>query len=232
MRLARQVRTAVKFFAVVARALFDRNQGTRWLQRWTREGLRALRIDVEAFGPTPAQGVLVSNHLSYIDILVFSAITPCTFVSKSEVGSWPVIGRLTMRAGTILVRRDTKSHVGEVNGLIGERLRRGELVVFFPEGTSTDGSKVLPFHSSLFEAAVGNGLLIQAAQISYVAEDGNAGTDVCYWGDMTLATHLWKLFGLKRVHARVRFGPPAKYADRKTAAIETRQSVLALTGSD
>jgi lyso-ornithine lipid O-acyltransferase len=104
--------------------------------------------------------------------------------------------------------------------------------VFFPEGTSTDGSKVLPFHSSLFEAAVGNGDLIQAAQISYVAEDGDAGTDVCYWGDMTLATHLWKLFGLRRVHARVRFGPAAKYADRKTAAVATRQSVLALTGSD
>jgi len=87
MRLARQVRTAVKFFAVVARALFDRNQGTRWLQRWTREGLRALRIDVEAFGPTPAQGVLVSNHLSYI--------------GDAEVGSKVNIG-----AGTIVCNYD------------------------------------------------------------------------------------------------------------------------------
>lgn len=230
MRLARQFGTAMKFVGAVLRASLDRKteSGYRWLHRWSPVGLKALRVEVEAVGPLPSRGVLVANHLSYLDILVFSSILPCTFVSKSEVGSWPVIGWLTRRAGTILVRRDVKSHVGEVNEAIAERLRKGELVVFFPEGTSTDGNKVLPFHSSLFEAAVEQGYPIHAAQLSYHADDADVATHVCYWGDMTLAPHAWKLFGVKRVHARVRFAEGATYPDRKSAAVATRALVLAL----
>jgi lyso-ornithine lipid O-acyltransferase len=236
MKRIRQIKTAFAFALVLGRAFIDSRRTSRpgpdWLQHWSRKALRVLRFDVEIIGNIPTRGVLVSNHLSYVDILVFSAISRCTFVSKSDVESWPLIGPMCKVAGTIFVRRDSRSHVGPVNEAIAERLRNGELVVFFPEGTSTDGTGLLRFHSSLFEAGVAHGDPIYTAWISYKALHADASQKVCYWGDMTIGPHLFNLFALERTSALVKFGEPAMYPDRKSAAIATHAAISALAAGE
>src|SRR5262249_17962547 len=156
-------------------------------------------------GCVPGSGLLVSNHLSYLDVLVLSSITPAIFVSKSEVKHWPVFGWMARRAGTLFIERAKRGDVARVNDEADRLPETGMLLVIFPEGTSSDGREVLPFRSSLLEPIVGRRHPLSVAHISYEAEDGNAGKDVCYWGDMTFGPHLLKLLSLRRVRASVTF---------------------------
>src|SRR5208283_462562 len=126
----------------------------QWLQRWSARMLKDLDIRVERRGVPPAAGVLASNHLSYLDIIVLAAAQPMVFVAKSEIQQWPVFGRLTCWAGTLFVRRDRKSDVTKFNDAFTAVVSEGVVLGLFPEGTSSNGRQVLPFYSSLFEPAV------------------------------------------------------------------------------
>jgi lyso-ornithine lipid O-acyltransferase len=204
-----------------------------WLHRWCKKGLPRFGIDVVPNGAPPASGLLVANHLSYLDILVFSALAPCVFVSKHEVAGWPVFGWMSHMAGTIFVDRTRRTQALATQDEIEARLRAGLLVVLFPEATSSDGSTVLPFRSSLFQAAIAASAGISAAHISYHASDGEPETDVCYWGEMTLAPHVVKLFSIERVTAHVRFGERAQhFRDRKEAARSMYEEVSQLAGEN
>jgi 1-acyl-sn-glycerol-3-phosphate acyltransferase len=99
--------------------------------------------------------LLVANHLSYLDIVLLSSLTPCVFVAKNEVKDWPVFGWFARLAGTVFVDRNDRRDAARANELIRSALREGALVVLFPEGTSSNGSTVLPFKSSLLQAAIG-----------------------------------------------------------------------------
>src|SRR5262249_10787518 len=127
----------------------------RCLQRHSRRGLRVLEVGVSVNGCVPGSGLLVSNHLSYLDVLVLSSITPAIFVSKSEVKHWPVFGWMARRAGTLFIERAKRGDVARVNDEADRLLETGMLLVIFPEGTSSDGREVLPFRSSLLEPIVG-----------------------------------------------------------------------------
>jgi 1-acyl-sn-glycerol-3-phosphate acyltransferase len=199
-----------------------------WLHRWSRAALEALRIVVTAEGEIPPSGLIVSNHLSYVDVLVFSSVTPCVFVSKHEVADWPLVGWLTRMAGTIYLNRESRKDARRVNNLLEHRLAAGQVVIIFPEGTSSDGTSVLPFHPSLFQSAIDSAAAVTPAGIAYSASEADPSTDVCYWGAMTFATHLWKMFGIDRIEARVCFGQPGTYAERKSAARHTREIVRQL----
>lgn len=201
------------------------------LHRWTSWLVRRLGITVCVEGPLPARGLIVSNHLSYLDILIFSSIVPCSFVSKREVKWWPGIGWAASLSGAVYIDRAHRSATQSVQPQIAAALARGTRLVLFPEGTSGDGSSVLPFHSSLLQAAVANGAPITAAGITYELEKGDPRLDVCYWGEMTLVSHAVKLFRKGRVWARVRFSTNTRvYADRKQASRELREEVRALVG--
>ena len=176
----------------------------------------------------PGNALLVANHLSYLDVLVLSAITPCIFVAKQEVASWPVFGRMARLSGTIFVDRSRRNDVHSVAARISEVVQLGTVVVIFPEGGSSNGRTVLPFHSSLLEPAVELQLPLTPAHLSYSLRDGDPETDVAYWGDMTLAPHLVKLLSRHGIRPVVRFGEPQKFADRKQAALEMRAEVLRL----
>ena len=202
-----------------------------WLHRWCKKGLPRLGIHIAGEGSFPAQGLLVSNHLSYLDILVFSAISPCVFVSKQEVGRWPVFGWMSHMAGTIFVHRARRSHTAAAQEELELRLAAGLLVVLFPEATSSNGRVVLPFRSALFESAIATGAAISAAQISYETSSGNPETDVCYWGKMTLVPHVLKLFSMEHITAHVRFSRRARrFSNRKQAAHDMYDEVLQLAG--
>lgn len=176
-----------------------------WLQQACRRILRVLDAEVTTRGPIPLKGLLVSNHLSYLDILVISATTPAVFIAKSEVKRWPVFGWFAILSGSLFVQRNRRSDVARLNREVARVLDTGGLVVLFPEGTSSDGRQVLPFKSSLLEPVTRLNHPLSAACIGYHLPDGDPGEDVCYWGDMTLAPHLVNLFSKSKISATVSF---------------------------
>ncbi len=200
-----------------------------WLQRSSRRVLRILAAEIESSGPCPHDGLLVSNHLSYVDILVLNSLTPAVFVSKSEVRSWPVFGWFARMAGTIFLQRARRADVARISEEIATALRGGHLVVLFPEGTSTDGRRVLPFRSSLLEPANGPPRPLSVACISYAVTGGSAENDVCYWGHMTFFPHLVNLMTKEKIRARVRFSKIEHRADnRKELARQLHAEVVRL----
>ncbi len=202
-----------------------------WMQGMSRGFLRVLDCDVHRTGNIPRQGLIVSNHLSYVDILVIGSVCPAVFVAKSEVRRWPVFGWLSEMAGAIFVERHRSRNVRVQLAEIIRPLEAGLPVVLFPEGTSSDGSRVLPFHSSLLEAAREAQQTVTPCAISYGWLDGGSEChDVCYWGDMVFAVHLFKLLSKKKsLRAGVSFGQPrALVTDRKREAVRFQKEVAGL----
>jgi lyso-ornithine lipid O-acyltransferase len=201
----------------------------RWLQRGSRRTLRALNVEMQTSGRIPAGGLLVSNHLSYLDILVLSAITSCAFVSKSEVRKWPVFGWFALLAGTVFVNRESRQDVARSAEELRDALREDRLVVLFPEGTSSDGRTVLPFKSALLAPAEAPDLSLSVAFIHYHLADGSVADEVCYWRDMTLAPHLLNLLGKRAVSVHISFAPfEQDRSNRKMLARQLHSEVLRL----
>lgn len=222
---------ALRFVFMKLRGGVQPADRAEWLHRVCRRALRRLSISVECSGEMPADGLIVANHLSYLDILALSALAPFVFVAKKEVRAWPIFGWIAAKAGTLFVDRERRLDTGKVNESVGEALRAGLRVVLFPEGTSSDGSSVLPFRPSLFEPALIAGVAVTPAFISYSASSGSVGNDVCYWGKMTFVPHALKLFSIRSVTAQIRFGAMLRnLQDRKQAAEATRSEVLRMAG--
>jgi 1-acyl-sn-glycerol-3-phosphate acyltransferase len=191
--------------------------------------LRIFKLKPQVTGAIPASGLLVCNHLSYLDVLVLAALAPCVFVAKHDVKHWPILGWFARLAGTIFVHRDKRSLVWETTREIQTALQAGLLVVLFPEGTSSGGETVLPFKSSLLEPAAPNSHPLAAGCLSYGIDDGDAGEEVCYWKDMTLVPHLINLLSKRAVHASVRLRAIREgHSDRKELARQLRAEVLRL----
>src|SRR5882724_8062111 len=199
---------------------------TNILHKWCRRTLPRMRIQIDVKGVLPGPGLMASNHLSYLDILVFSAVTPCSFVSKQEVRSWPGVGWIATLAGAVYVDRSRRSETHSVLPEMQSALANDVRLVLFPEGTSSDGSRLLPFHSSLFQPAVALQAPITAACISYTLSDGVAGTEVCYWGDMTMFPHLLNLLTKSSVRATLKFSSePLRFNSRKQVAQQMQAEV-------
>jgi 1-acyl-sn-glycerol-3-phosphate acyltransferase len=189
----------------------------RWLQASCRRVLRIFNTDIHATGPIPNRGLLVSNHLSYLDILVLSALTPSIFVAKSEVRRWPIFGWFARLGGTLFTDRARRTQVGALAKELRSSLEQGTLVVLFPEGTSSDGQTVLPFKSALLEPARDCSYCLSASLIEYHLEDGDVGEEVCYWKDMTFVPHLLNLLSKRRIQAFVRFSELRDRTDDRKA---------------
>jgi len=218
----------------VFRVLFRRGQPliearAHWLQQGCRRVLRVFNAEIRSVGKVPETGLLVSNHLGYLDILVFSALTPAIFVAKSDVKHWPIFGWFARLGGTLFADRKRRLQVGELTKELRSVLDSGTLVILFPEGTSSDGQTVLPFKSSLLEPATGCCHALTASLIAYRLEDGNVGEEVCYWKDMTFVPHLINLLSKKRVEVSVRFSELRKGStNRKELARQLHAEVLKL----
>jgi lyso-ornithine lipid O-acyltransferase len=202
---------------------------SRWLQRSSRHTLKVFSLTTTHEGTPPTAGLLVSNHLSYLDILVLVSLMPAVFVAKSEVRSWPVFGWFASLAGTLFVVRAKRTDVSRMNEEIERTLNGGDVLVLFPEGTSWNGSEVLPFKSSLLEPIVGSRHALTVAHIHYALADGDVANDICYWGDMTFFPHLLKLMTKKQIKACVSFAPVLNPAsDRKELAGQLHAEVMRL----
>lgn len=210
------------------------HQKRRWrtwcFRHWARGILRILHVDVVTDGPIPQSGpfLLVTNHLSYLDVIILARLVPAVFVAKREVRSWPVWGILSRTMGTIYIDRERRHDTLRASDAIERALHRDDNVVIFPEGTSTDGSAVAPFRSSLLDAASRTNRPVHYASLSYGThfDDPPARLAVCWWGDMEFAPHFWELCGLKRIEASIRFGnEPIRANDRKQLARSLHQAV-------
>ena len=158
---------------------------------WARQMLKAcgLSITIQAAPDgslEPQAGELVvMNHISFIDILALDALRPVHFIAKSEIRDWPVVGILCARTGTIFIERGKRHAVHDVLKIMADELRAGEVVSFFPEGTTSDGRQLLPFHANLFEAAVRAQAAVRPVRISYL-QNGAYTSLAAFIDDLTL----------------------------------------------
>ena len=242
LRLVRSVWRSFLFLALLAAVVVDYEirrpkwgvEGAVWIHGWCRRivGWMGFRCEVE--GWVPRGGAVVSNHLSYLDILLYSSVQPFVMVAKTEVRGWPLLGWLTAQAGTVYVERGggPKTY-SAVNAAMAEAYRSGLPVLFFPEGTTTDGAGVLPFRRGLFHSVLNEGVSLRTAAVRYTLADSavNRGAsveeDVCWWGEMGFTSHLFRVLGLRGLSAKVRFGDEVLERADRFVLSETAQARVA-----
>lgn len=174
--------------------------------------------------------LLVANHLSYVDVIALAAQLDGAFVAKSEVADWPIIGGMCRAMDTIFVDRRSKRDLLRTLAQIDRTRSSGLGVVLFAEGTSSDGTAVLPFKASLLDSAARAGVPVHYASVSYVAPAGEtaAKQSICWWGEMTFLDHLFRLLQTPSFQANLIFGPePIVDRDRRVLAVALRAAVNA-----
>ncbi|MBS0243544.1 MAG: 1-acyl-sn-glycerol-3-phosphate acyltransferase [Proteobacteria bacterium] len=178
----------------------------RQLQRWSVKAISifsgSVALKREATPPERAC-LLVSNHVSWLDVFVIWSHFDVTFVAKSEVANWPMIGMLARRLGVIFISRGRRGDVVNVGRVIAESLRGGRSVCIFPEGTTTDGTSVAPFRPALFQPALDAASPIQPICLRYQSESGSRAAAVSFLGDTTLVQSLWRLAAGGRFRAHI-----------------------------
>ena len=204
----------------------DRPATSRVTRTVCRGALAILGIPLRVEGQVDqSSAAMVANHSSWLDIFALNAVSPVYFVSKAEVASWPGIGWLARATGTLFIRRHRRDAMAQQH-LMRTRLAAGHRLLFFPEGTSTDGLRVLPFKSTLFGAFFAQGdsldLVVQPLSVIYTAPPGRDLRFYGWWGDMGFAAHLLNVMATrKQGPILVRYHPPlraAAFGDRKSLA--------------
>ncbi|GAB3771334.1 lysophospholipid acyltransferase family protein [Ramlibacter monticola] len=203
------------------------------VQAWSLGMLRILGIGLRVEGSPPLRGpmLLVANHLSWLDILVMHAARHCRFVSKADVKHWPLVGTLATGGGTLYIEREKRRDAMRVVHHMAESLAAGEIVAVFPEGTTGDGKKLLPFHANLIQAAISAQAPVQPVGLRFVDErTGEDAKGPLYLGDDTLVGSLWRTLAGPPFAARLRFGEPQGAAgrDRRQWAKDLHAAVDAL----
>ena len=192
--------------------------------------LRLFGIQCERVGATPSGPALIAgNHLSWLDIVAALATWQCTFVAKHEVRDWPVIGWLARSLGVVFVDRTRKRDLLRAIPALERALADGELVLLFPEGTTTAGDGILPFRSALFEAATRAGVPVYPLALSgHVTQRDDGSTPViCWLGEETLVANIKRLVAARGLGFSLCLGPPiATAVDRKQLAARTRDAVV------
>jgi len=239
--LARSLQVAVLFVEASCELLVTnpktRHDRAAWLHRFCARSLRRMQITVRVHGPFPSSGALITNHLSYLDIIVLASLHPCVFVSKREVASIPIVGWMTTRSGTVYVDRGRGGSALQAGAAMHAAANDGLPVVFFPEGTTNPTDQLLKFHSGLLGHALLEQMPITAGYLRYtLTEDNGPSTtpaNSIAWGDQSMLRHIFRFLALRGVHADVyladqpiAFSPRA--ANRKIAAAEARTAVAAL----
>lgn len=210
-------------------ATWSPEQRAAAVSQWARRMLSALGVTLEVRGePAPAPLMWVANHIAWLDVLVLHALRYGRFVAKSEVRHWPLIGPMSDAAGTLFIERASRRDALRVVHQIAEALADGEVVAVFPEGTTSDGSTVLPFHANLLQAAIATQTPIQPVRIEYFNPQGQRSADVRYINDDTLVASVWRVLRAPSVRVRLSLLPlqQAEQRDRRTWAADLRQALM------
>jgi 1-acyl-sn-glycerol-3-phosphate acyltransferase len=192
------------------------------IQWWSAKLVRMVGLELQCGGtPRPGATLLLANHVSWLDIAAIHAAAPhARFVSKSEVLAWPLLGWLVKGAGTLFIERERKRDALRVVHQVAASLQAGDTVAVFPEGTTGDGHRLLPFHANLLQAAIATETPIQPVALRY-AEPGHAVSPAASWvGDDTLAASLWRVACSRGMTVRVQalLARGSAHADRRALA--------------
>jgi 1-acyl-sn-glycerol-3-phosphate acyltransferase len=208
---------------------------------WARDLLAILAIRVRCEGRPPPHGrhgaMIASNHVSWADIFAIASVRHTRFIAKSEIRDWPVAGWLAEKSGTIFIRRSRRHDTARINQVVHDALAEGDCVGLFPEGTTTEGGRLLKFHSSLFEPAVANRARVYPVAVRYENPDRTPSRAPAYVGDLSFVQSLGLVIRARETVAHVEFAPPIDTdgMSRQEVATEAHRrvaSLLALPGPD
>ncbi|MES2412493.1 MAG: lysophospholipid acyltransferase family protein [Pseudomonadota bacterium] len=203
------------------------------IQAWSARMLQCIGIELRVSGNAATQGplLLVANHISWLDITALHAARFCRFVSKADIKAWPVIGTLAVGVGTLFIERESRRDAMRVVHLMTERLREGDVIGVFPEGTTSDGVGLLPFHANLLQAAISAEVPVQPVAIQFLDKtNGQRSPAPCYIDDDTLLGSVWRTLRATGIVVVITFGEPqlASGRDRREWAHALRDDVGAL----
>lgn len=206
----------------------QRHARVRW---FSVRMLRLMGIAVQVEGRVNAGGVLLAaNHISWLDITALHAVVPhARFVSKADIQSWPLLSRLADAANTLYLERERKRDALRVVHLVALALSEGQTVAVFPEGTTSDGHTLLPFHANLFQAAIATGTKVQPVALRFSDARVGVSPAVEFVGATTLVESLWRVACADRLVAHITLLParPSAHADRRALAQTLRDDIAA-----
>lgn len=199
------------------------------IQYWSRILLFFIGVKVSIKRPPslPMKGMLVSNHSSWVDIFVANSVQTSRFLAKSDIKNWPIFGTLVTAVGTLYVKRESRSSITNTNQEIIRAIAQGELVALYPEGTTTDGTYLLPFKSNLLQPAIEHDIQIYPLGVVY-RKNGHYTHSAAYAGDVSLLSSIWCLMSSFGVTACVYFCMPIsseEFSSRQELALEIQNSI-------
>ena len=208
-------------------------QKNKRIEAWAGALLAKLAIKLIVNGKPPTTGpmLLVSNHISWLDILVIHAAGHCRFVSKADIKHWPVLGTLTTAGGTLYIERESRRDAMRVVHHMCEALTAGDIVAVFPEGTTGNGIDLLSFHANLLQAAIVCKIPVQPIALSFIdSATGQTSQAASFVGDETLLGSLWNTLKSCNLAAVASYGVPqlASGRDRRTWAADLRTEIASL----
>ena len=211
----------------------DQAQKEQRIMIWAQALLTLLAIKLVVNGKPPKQGplLLVANHISWLDIYLILATCPARMIAKAQVQHWPLIGTLATATGTLFIQRESARDALRVVHRMVARLACDEVLAIFPEGTTSPGLHVLPFHANLFQAALAAGAPIQPLAIGYEdATTGHISPVACYVGNDTLLASIWRIARAEPLQATLSFGKPQPGSgrNRRALAADARAAVMGL----
>lgn len=206
------------------------------VQAWALQFLALWDIHLKVLGQPVSNGpaLIVANHISWLDISVIHAARHCRFVSKSDIRDWPLLGMLATGAGTLYIERASRKDALRMVKDMADAMNAGDVVAVFPEGTTSDGRDLLPFHANLIQSAIQADAPVQPMSLQFVdAASGEPSYAPCYIGDDTLIGSMWRTLTASRIVAVVHFGglQTANGRDRRAWAHDLRHDIIRLRDS-
>jgi 1-acyl-sn-glycerol-3-phosphate acyltransferase len=206
------------------------------VQAWSAHLVHLIGIRMVVSGPSALPGplLLMANHISWLDITSLHAARFCRFVAKADIKSWPVLGALAAGSGTLFIERASRRDAMRVVHQMADSLRAGDVLAVFPEGTTSDGITLLPFHANLFQAAISANAPVQPVSIEFIdAATRQKSLAPCYMGNDTLFTSVWRTLCAPPLEVHINFGKPelSNGRDRRAWAADVQREVAALRQS-
>lgn len=223
LRLYRTSRVLIHLLEAMATAAtvlpwVDSRRRSALIRRWSRRLLRMLNVECRVRGAPQRELtgnlLIVANHISWLDIFVLNTLQPARFIAKAELRRWPVVGILIAGVGTLFIERDRRRDTHRVNRHVAGVLASGEVIAIFPEGTTTDGLDVLPFHASLLQPIVDADGHVQPIAIRYRTVDGEHSDAAAYAGDTGFLESFWRVVGTRSLVVELHVAPPVPAGQR------------------
>lgn len=219
----------------------DARRRERYVLEWSKLLIRCCGVRVREvvepgalpLGAQQGGRLLLLNHVSWLDIFAIDSIAPASFVAKAEIARWPLAGTLVSRVGTVFIERGRRHAIHAVIGQLAAKLRAGRRAAVFPEGTTSDGRRLLPFHGNLIEAALASAAPVVPVGVRYRDADGRPSEASLYVGDITFLHSLWRITGhpLLQVELHVLQAiEPAEGLNRQEIARRAREAIGARLG--